>query len=167
MRENGGKQLISVQAETAASAIRIGSPASWKKAVGVMQATGGAVEQVSEVEIALAKAEIGADGIGCEPASATTVAGIKRLVVDGVIDRGENVVAVLTGHLLKDADYIIKYHQDSLYTHDRAANRSKEERRIAGTFSNAPARVKATRAAILQQLESHDHSQHIEDRSFD
>jgi hypothetical protein len=73
----------------------------------------------------------------------------------------------LTGHLLKDADYIIKYHQDSLYTHDRAANRSKEERRIAGTFSNAPARVKATRAAILQHLESHDQSYYFEDRSFD
>jgi threonine synthase len=58
MRENGGKTLISVRAETAASAIRIGSPASWRKAVRVLQATGGTVEQVSEVEMALAKAEI-------------------------------------------------------------------------------------------------------------
>ncbi len=122
--------------------------------------------QTLATEIADAKAIIGRDGIGCEPASATTVAGIKRLVNDGVIGPDENVVAVLTGHLLKDADYIIKYHQDSLYTHDRASNRSKEERRITGTFSNAPARVKATRAAILQHLESHDQSHHIEDRSF-
>src|SRR6202790_2146506 len=85
MRENGGKKLMTVQAETAASAIRIGSPASWKKAVRVLEATGGAVEQVSEVEIALAKAEIGADGVGCEPASAVTLAGLKKLVKQGFV----------------------------------------------------------------------------------
>ncbi len=88
MRENGGKKLISVQAETAASAIRIGNPASWKKAVRVLQATGGTVEEVSEVEIALAKAEIGADGIGCEPASAVTLAGLKKLVKQGFVKAG-------------------------------------------------------------------------------
>src|SRR6185295_8479163 len=55
MRETGGKKLISVHAETMATAIKIGSPASWKKAVRVIEATGGAVEQVSEVEMALAK----------------------------------------------------------------------------------------------------------------
>ncbi len=153
--------------QTLATAIKIGAPVSWKKALRAVTQTGGRVSTVSEQEIADAKAIIGREGIGCEPASATTVAGIKRLVNDGVIDRGENVVAVLTGHLLKDADYVIKYHQDSLYTHDRASNRSKEERRIAGTFSNAPARVKATKAAILQHLESHDERHHIEDRSFD
>ena len=153
--------------QTLATAIKIGAPVSWKKALRAVTQTGGRVSSVSEQEIADAKAIIGRDGIGCEPASATTVAGIKRLVSDGVIDRAEKVVAVLTGHLLKDADYIIKYHQDSLYTHDRASNRSKEERRIASTFSNAPARVKATRAAILQHLESHDQSRHLEDRSFD
>ncbi len=79
MREAGGKSLISVHAETMATAIRIGSPASWKKAARVLDATGGTVEQVSEFEIALAKAEIGADGIGCEPASAVTLAGIKEV----------------------------------------------------------------------------------------
>ena len=84
MRETGGKKLISVHAETMATAIKIGSPASWKKAVRVLEATGGAVEQVSEVEIALAKAEIGADGIGCEPASAVTLAGLKKLVQAGL-----------------------------------------------------------------------------------
>ena len=78
MRETGGKKLVPVHAETMATAIKIGSPASWKKAVRVLEATGGAVEQVSEVEMALAKAEIGADGIGCEPASAVTLAGLKK-----------------------------------------------------------------------------------------
>ena len=67
LREAGGKQLVSVQPETRATAIRIGNPASWEKAVKVIQATGGACEEVSKVEIAIAKAEIGAEGIGCEP----------------------------------------------------------------------------------------------------
>src|SRR3984957_832378 len=99
MRENGGQQLIAVSAETAASAIRIGSPASWKKAVRVLEATCGCVEQVSEIEMASAKAEIGADGIGCEPASAVTLAGLKKLVKQVLVKAGESVVLILTGHL--------------------------------------------------------------------
>ena len=114
VRETGGKRLISVQAETAASAIRIGSPASWKKAVRVLEQTGGAVEQVSEAEIALAKAEIGAEGIGCEPASAVTLAGLKKLVKAGFVKSGETVVLILTGHLLKDPDYTLRFHRGEL-----------------------------------------------------
>src|ERR1700722_9790937 len=79
LREAGGRRLISVQAETRASPVRIGNPASWKKAVHVLEATGGACEQVTEIEIAQAKAEIGAEGIGCEPGSAVTLAGLKKL----------------------------------------------------------------------------------------
>jgi threonine synthase len=152
--------------QTLATAIKIGAPVSWQKALRAVTETGGRVLSVTEQEIADAKAIIGRDGIGCEPASATSVAGIKRLVKDGVINPSDSVVAVLTGHLLKDADYVTKYHQDKLYTHDRASNRSKEERHIAGTFSNPPTRVKATRDAILQYLESHE-SHHVEDRSVD
>jgi len=107
---------------------------------------------VSENEIADAKAVIGRDGIGCEPASATTVAGIKRLVADGLIKSDETIVAVLTGHVLKDADYAINYHRDTLFTHDRTPGKSKEERHIAGLFGNPPARVKATKQGILDQL---------------
>ena len=88
-----------------ATAIRIGNPASWKKAVRVIEATGGAVEQVSEVEMALAKAEIGADGIGCEPASAVTLAGLKKLVQQGFVKKNESVVLILTGNLLKDPGF--------------------------------------------------------------
>lgn len=115
MRETGGKKLISVLAETAASAIRIGNPASWKKAVRVLEQTGGAVEQVSEVEIALAKAEIGAEGIGCEPASAVTLAGLRKLVKAGFVKSGESVVLILTGHLLKDPDFTMKFHRGELF----------------------------------------------------
>jgi threonine synthase len=115
MRETGGKKLISVHAETMATAIKIGSPASWKKAVRVLEATGGAVEQVSEVEIALAKAEIGADGIGCEPASAVTLAGLKKLVKQGFVKKNESVVLILTGNLLKDPDFTLKFHRGDLF----------------------------------------------------
>jgi threonine synthase len=110
MRENGGRALIKVNAETRATAIRIGNPASWRKAVAVLNATGGACEQVSEEEIAQAKAELGAEGVGCEPASAATLAGLKRLAASGFVQPAESVVLVLTGHILKDADYTLKSH---------------------------------------------------------
>ena len=80
IKEFGGEKLERVEAHTRASAIRIGNPASWRKAVHVIQETGGWVEQVSEAEIAIAKSEIGAEGIGCEPASAVTLAGLKKLL---------------------------------------------------------------------------------------
>jgi len=106
MRENGGKELIRVNPETRATAIRIGNPASWRKAVAVLKNTGGACEDVSENEIAQAKAELGAEGIGCEPASAATLAGLKKLVSAGFVKSQETVVLVLTGHMLKDIDYM-------------------------------------------------------------
>lgn len=115
LREAGGKQLIAVQAETRATAIRIGNPASWKKAVQVLEATGGECEQVTEMEIAQAKAEIGAEGIGCEPASAVTLAGLKKLVRQGFVRPQESVVLVLTGHLLKDPDFTMEFHRGDLF----------------------------------------------------
>lgn len=111
MREKGGKQLVTVQAETRATAIRIGNPASWQKAVKVLEETGGACEEVREAEIAQAKAEIGAEGIGCEPASAVTLAGLKKLLEQGFIKRSESVALILTGNLLKDPDYTMEFHR--------------------------------------------------------
>ena len=90
VHEFGGAKLEPMTADTLATAIRIGNPASWKKALRVLRATGGEVEQVSEVEIAEAKAEIGADGIGCEPASAVTLAGLKKLRASGFVKSGRN-----------------------------------------------------------------------------
>jgi threonine synthase len=115
LREAGGKQLISVPAETRATAIRIGNPASWKKAAHVLEATGGACEQVSELEIAQAKAEIGAEGIGCEPASAVTLAGLKKLTKQGFVKADETAVLVLTGNLLKDPDFTIDFHRGEMF----------------------------------------------------
>jgi threonine synthase len=78
-----------MEAHTLATAIKIGNPVSWKKAVRAMDWTRGWCDVVSEQEIADAKAIIGRDGIGCEPASATTVAGIRKLVQTKEIDRDE------------------------------------------------------------------------------
>lgn len=114
MRESDGERLVAVEANTRASAIRIGNPASWRKAVKVVRATGGWVEQASEAEIALAKAAIGAEGIGCEPASAVTLVGLKKLMAAGKIDVSESVVLLLTGHTLKDSDYTIQFHRGTL-----------------------------------------------------
>jgi threonine synthase len=107
MRENGGKQLIRVNAETRATAIRIGNPASWRKAVGVLRTTGGACEDVTEQEIAQAKRELGAEGIGCEPASAASFAGLKKLLRMGFVKPRQSAVLILTGHMLKDVEYML------------------------------------------------------------
>ena len=132
--------------QTLASAIKIGAPVSWKKASRAVRETDGFVITVSEQEIADAKAMIGRDGIGCEPASATTVAGIRKLVRDGSIKKHESVVAVLTGHLLKDTDYVIKYHSQTLTAPDEAP--------IRGTFANSIVRVAARPCAIESLLKN-------------
>jgi threonine synthase len=116
VREFGGTKLEPMTADTLASAIRIGNPASWKKALRVLRETGGEVEQVTEVEIAEAKAEIGADGIGCEPASAVTLAGLKKLRASGFVKPNEMVILILTGHVLKDPDFTIKFHRGELFS---------------------------------------------------
>jgi threonine synthase len=138
--------------QTMASAIKIGAPVSWKKALRAVLQSGGHVTTVTEGEIADAKAVIGRDGIGCEPASATTVAGIRKFVASGLIKSSDDVVAVLTGHVLKDSDYVIKYHQESLFTCDAIDHAASNERRLKSTFANAPRQVKADAAAIMREL---------------
>ncbi len=142
VRESGGKKIEPMIADTLATAIRIGNPASWKKALRVLQATGGEVEEVSEVEIANAKAEIGADGIGCEPASAVTLAGLKKLRHSGFVKPGDSVVLILTGHALKDPDFTIKFHRGDLFA----------DILVAGSCaSGTPDAAEAARAKYLQR----------------
>ena len=141
-------QLIPVQAETMATAIRIGNPASWKKAVRVLEATGGTAEQVSEVEIAQAKAEIGADGIGCEPASAVTLGGLKKLVRQGFVRREQKVVLILTGHLLKDPEFTLKFHRGDLLL----STEHKEQARTLASQQRAPIILDADVDAVLNVL---------------
>ncbi len=119
-----------VHPETLATAIKIGDPVSWPKALHEVTATCGVVEQVSEQEIADAKAVIGRAGIGCEPASAATLAGIRKLTAAGVIAKGSDVVAVLTGNVLKDPDYVHNYHTGVLKAPDNTV--------ITPNFGNAP-----------------------------
>lgn len=109
---SGGQSLTVVSnPSTCATAIQIGSPRSWRKALHVLSFTKGMVLDVTDEEILEAKSIIGRDGIGCEPASAATLAGIRRLRQSGEIDRDVHIVAILTGHVLKDPDIILKMHE--------------------------------------------------------
>jgi threonine synthase len=107
----GFTRRITVAAETVATAIRIGDPASWDRAVVGIRETNGVVTAVSDAAILEAKAVIDAAGVGCEPASAASVAGVRELRTTGIIRADESVVAILTGHLLKDPGILIEYHQ--------------------------------------------------------
>jgi threonine synthase len=154
MQGNGGVALTPVTAETRASAIRIGNPASWKKAVKILASTGGWVEQVSEREIALAKAEIGAEGIGCEPASAVTLAGLKKLVSDGRVGKEETAVLLLTGHTLKDSEYTIQYHRGELLTEAELAGASAAELAEHKALQHAPLVLDANADEVLWALDA-------------
>ncbi len=109
----GFAERVRVDPDTIATAIRIGAPASWDRAVRTINETNGVVTSVSDAEILEAKAVIDAAGVGCEPASAASVAGVKQLRSRGVIGGDERVVAVLTGHVLKDPGAVLAYHQET------------------------------------------------------
>ncbi len=94
--------------ETVATAIRIGDPVSWDRARAAIELTSGVVTEVTDAQLLEAKAAIDGAGIGCEPASAVTLAGVRRLRAEGVIGRGEHVCCVLTGHVLKDPEIVLK-----------------------------------------------------------
>ena len=101
------------RARTIASAIEINRPVNLKKCLRALEWTGGVVEKVTDQEILDAKAQVGAGGFGCEPASAAGVAGARKLLAAGVIGPSERVVCVLTGHALKDPHATVAYHTKS------------------------------------------------------
>ncbi len=103
-------EFKTVKADTIATAIKIGNPVNYEKAVRSLKWTNGIVEQVTDEEILDAKAIVDASGIGAEPASCATVAGLKKLTSSGVIKKDETIVGILTGHVLKDPDAIAQYH---------------------------------------------------------
>jgi threonine synthase len=156
MIRTSADQLSSMQAETLATAIRIGNPASWKKALRVLEETGGAVEEASEVEIAEAKAQIGMDGIGCEPASAVTLVGTRKLVRQGFIKRGEQVVLILTGHLLKDPEFTLKFHRGELFS----GSAHEKEAKTLVAQQRAPIVLDPNVEAVMQILESAEKQPH-------
>lgn len=124
--------------ETIGTAIRIGKPVNWVKALNYLEMTNGVVEQVTDSQMMDAKAVVDAAGIGCEPASAASVAGAKKLLDAGVISRTDKIVCVLTGHVLKDADNTVNYHLKKLpYT---------------PAFSNPPTHADSTMDALTNVL---------------
>jgi threonine synthase len=102
-----------VKAETIATAIRIGDPASYDRAVLAIRETDGVVLSVSDAELMEAKAAVDGCGVGCEPASAAAVAGLRALVRRGVVDPSQRVVVVLPGHVLKDPGALLQYHRET------------------------------------------------------
>lgn len=128
-----------MQPETVATAIRIGNPVNLPKAVRALHYTDGIVERVTDTEIIEAKAHLDRSGIGGEPAAAATLAGIRKLVSQGIIQKGQGVVGILTGHILKDADAIINYHFDE---------------KSPAADANRPIPVKANLADVLRVLDA-------------
>ncbi len=128
-----------VQAETIATAVKIGNPVSWKKSIRGVKWSDGVVEEVTEQEIMDAKAIVDRAGIGAEPASCCSVAGTKKLVNAGIINKDDLVVGILTGSLLKDPDSVVNYHLGKL-------------KEIESTYANRPVRIKATIKAVKSAL---------------
>jgi threonine synthase len=144
-RSTGDRRLAAVgHPATLATAIKIGDPVSWPKALHEIATSRGVVEKVSEQEIADAKAVIGRCGIGCEPASAATLAGIRKLTAAGVMAQTADVVAVLTGNLLKDPDYIHRYHTGQLDAPDGT--------RLKSNYGNAPEILPSDPDRIVEAL---------------
>jgi threonine synthase len=102
--------VASIKASTIASAIEINRPVNLKKCLRALEFSHGIVTMVSDQEIMDAKARVGAGGLGCEPASAASVAGAKRLREEGTIAPSDRVVCILTGHQLKDPTATVAYH---------------------------------------------------------
>ncbi len=121
---------------TCASAIEISRPVNLKKCLRAIDICDGVVRAVTDEEILDAKAILGKHGLGCEPASAATIAGLKNLRREGVIGGDQRVACVLTGHLLKDPDRTINYHKDQ-----------------QGRFSNPPVEAPNDLDEILKLIE--------------
>jgi threonine synthase len=109
IKENLPEVVPEEHPETVATAIRIGAPVNAEKALAAIRQTGGLAESVTDAEILSMQRDLARkEGIGVEPASAASVAGIRKLVEQGAIDRSERIVCVVTGHLLKDPDTVIR-----------------------------------------------------------
>lgn len=108
--KNNSEKIVPVEyPETVATAIRIGAPVSWKKAINAIRESHGTAETVTDEEILNAQKMLARiEGIFVEPASASSIAGLKKLIESGVIGKDEKVVCITTGHGLKDPDTAIK-----------------------------------------------------------
>jgi len=135
----GFEEFAPVHAETVATAIKIGNPASTARARRSIELTNGWVTTVDDDEILDAKAAIDRCGIGCEPASAASLAGLRRLVREGIVGSDDTAIALLTGHILKDTDAVTAYHFGEVDGAPRPG-------------ANRPIRVAAELSALEQAL---------------
>ena len=124
-------------------------PVNFKKAVRSLRLTNGVVEEVSDQEIMDAKAQIDRQGIGCEPASACSLAGIQKLVQKGIIKSHETIVGILTGHLLKDSDAVLGYHNGTL---------SNIEPHFSNTVHQSEPTVAALKTILNSQMIAPQHA---------
>jgi threonine synthase len=163
LRWNGGRPADAVRdayfrgldagqakAATIASAIEINRPVNLPKALRTLERCGGVVREVTDQEILDAKARVGAGGFGCEPASAAGVAGTRRLCQEGVIEPGDRVVCILTGHALKDPTATVAYHSTDQRTFDEVLG-SRGVRRAA--FANRAVQVPNDLDEIVKAIE--------------
>jgi threonine synthase len=138
------------KANTIASAIEINRPVNLKKALRAIATCDGIVRDVSDQEILDAKAQVGAGGLGCEPASAASVAGAKLLRAQGVIRPDDRVVCILTGHLLKDPTATVAYHGTDQQQFDEVLGKRGVRR---ASFANRPVVVPNNLDEIIRAIE--------------
>ena len=132
------------KADTVASAIEIAKPVNLSKALRALEVTDGVVREVDDATILDHKALVGRYGFGCEPASAASVAGLRLLLEEQVIDRDQRVVCILTGHELKDPGATVRYHVGD---HESPALQLRRH-------ANTPVKVADDLAAICKALEA-------------
>ena len=136
------------KADTVASAIEIARPVNLPKALRALDLMNGVVAQVSDEQILDEKARVGRCGFGCEPASAASLAGLRKLLAEGIIDKDSRVVCILTGHALKDPGATVRYHT--------GVQTGAEQQAVScGRFANRPIRVPNDLDAICKLIETH------------
>ncbi|MBX3396651.1 MAG: threonine synthase [Phycisphaerae bacterium] len=139
-----------LRARTIASAIEIADPVNLPKALRSLSALNGVVTDVSDEEILDEKARIGRSGFGCEPASAASLAGLRRLIREGTVDHDARVVCILTGHGLKDPDATASYHMGV-----KQLEQAETPGAPVRPHSNRPIRVANDLDAICRTIEEH------------
>jgi threonine synthase len=145
-----GLDAEKIRAATIASAIEINHPVNLNKALRALDRCGGVVREASDQEILDAKAKVGAGGLGCEPASAASVAGAKKLRREGIIAPSDRVVCVLTGHQLKDPTATVAYHSTDQKTFDDVLGHRGVRR---ATFANRAVQVPNDLDEIIKAIE--------------
>jgi threonine synthase len=139
-----------VKAATIASAIEINHPVNLPKGLRALEWCGGVVREATDQEMLDAKARVGAGGLGCEPASAASVAGARKLRQEGVIAADERVVCILTGHQLKDPTATVAYHSADQKTFDEVLGARGVRR---ATFANRAVQVANDIDEIVRAIE--------------